>query len=1091
MSDTKIIIPKPSEIMRANRPHLYSDSENTDAYRLSESELSHNLETLTDRNQHKDFENFARKICEREICPNLRPQTGPEGGGDGKVDTETYPVDTKIAERWFFGNGITGAEKWGFAFSAKKDWSPKVRSDVKGIVDTARGYEKVFFITSRAARAKDRLRIEDELKTQYGITVTILDREWLIDRVFSNNHKDLAYVYLKAGSYDLSQLKVGPNDFQRQQALDEIEGRLSKLGDESPDYTQAISDTFEAASLSRKLERPPFETEGRFLRATTFARKYGLNVQLLRAVYEHAWTRFWWFDDVQAMQALYEQVEEIAFATDSAHHISKVCNLLQLLVGRVLNGHESADALSLTDRSNRLKLKLEELASDKSRPNNALHAETHLLFHNLSERSVAGSRDHFDEIWVGLSSIIDRASGLGEFPADLLDSLIDAISPIATDSKVFDALIEKLAEFMSERDKERKAGDIYLKQGERKLDADKPIEAIKSLGRAVVFFMKEESREEQFRALYCLSVGYRGVGLLWAARGAALAAIGLASALSEQDAEIRVQIIPSYSLLAMVSLQLGHITDFLSALQYLQILAGYLPLDEDSQTQMQEKLVEFDRLFACLLVALPDVELQRLVELPDILEQLQLFNARAALLYRLGYLDILRKDGSIPELTTDVEVREMMEIMASQPASRDLPKQIVLLDNKFNSVKTIVLGVNTHIEVSEDLAGYLLAEVHVSFLEAFVSTLLNSRTFPHRETLMVTIKQSNVVEKAITTFSAESGVLSISIPTVWDLTKTDHHAQFIQHLVEFGGEALTGTLIFEDPMKAIEELVGIERAFERATLFCRSGMLRHRFLGASAGQVSDWSYWIKRSYQPLDNAPVIYPKTPFNNHIDPFTPVEKFGDLKRHDNMSVSSIINQHLWDAAQWKGFLYGYSTPDQPPFLGLVFSDEQKGRAIFREWRERFGESDENDEIRISVIKGIDRGNPFHYRGNISRDLDVISKGDDRQFVSVSRLQTMEVDNHVNLNMFLSNLAVSGYYYLLPAVIGEDGNPKLIHEYTILKRKFNLREAWQVGTNDVDLMAIRPEDDVIIPDEQDNPPINELVEWRRQMDVKRNGNR
>jgi hypothetical protein len=32
---------KPSDIMRQKRPYLYSDSENTDAYRLNESELSH------------------------------------------------------------------------------------------------------------------------------------------------------------------------------------------------------------------------------------------------------------------------------------------------------------------------------------------------------------------------------------------------------------------------------------------------------------------------------------------------------------------------------------------------------------------------------------------------------------------------------------------------------------------------------------------------------------------------------------------------------------------------------------------------------------------------------------------------------------------------------------------------------------------------------------------------------------------------------------------------------------------------------------------------------------------------------------------
>lgn len=109
-----------------------SDSTVTDAHVLNSSEFSHFLDTLTERNQHKDFENFARKLCEREVCPNLRPQTGPEGGGDGKVDADSYPVASEISDRWFRGQANAGDKKWGVAISAMKRWSEKVRSDVEG-----------------------------------------------------------------------------------------------------------------------------------------------------------------------------------------------------------------------------------------------------------------------------------------------------------------------------------------------------------------------------------------------------------------------------------------------------------------------------------------------------------------------------------------------------------------------------------------------------------------------------------------------------------------------------------------------------------------------------------------------------------------------------------------------------------------------------------------------------------------------------------------------------------------------------------------------------------------------------------------------
>ncbi|TXR50450.1 hypothetical protein [Phyllobacterium endophyticum] len=1085
MEELSYNILKPSEIMRAKRPYLYSDSENTDAYRLSPSELSHQLDSLTDRNQHKDFENFARKVCEREIYPNLRPQTGPEGGGDGKVDTETHPVSTKISERWFVGDGTSGQEKCAFAFSAKKAWQDKVRSDVRGIVETKRGYEKIYFVTSRPIRNKDRLRIEDELTSQHGIIVTIFDREWLIDRVFSHNHKDLAFEHLNAGAHDPDSLKVGPNDFRRQQALNEIEDRLKNLGDKLSDHTQVISDTYEAASLSRRLEKPRYETEGRFQRATDVARKYGANYQLLRAVYEHAWTRFWWFDDVDGMQEMYEKVEQIAFATDLAHHISKVCNLLQLIVGRVLNEQEPANALSLYDRGTRLKSKLTNLAADRSRPNNALYAETLLVFHALNEKSLAGDRSNFDDTWRALLNIIERAKGLGEFPADLLDSVIDALSPYAPDSEVFDALVEKLAEFMSEREKELKAGQIYLNQGERKLEAEKPIDAIKWLGRAVVNFMKEESREEQFRALYNLAVGYRGAGLLWAARSAALAATTQAAALSELDAEVRIEMVPSLSLFTMISLHLGHITDFLSGVQYLQASSRLMPLDGGSRTRLQERFVEFDQLFACLLVDLPIEEIQRLSELPDILDRLHLFTARMSLLYRLGHLQTLRDDGSIPDGTTDEEIHDMISIMAAQPACRDLPKAIVLLDEDFGSAKTKIMGVDVRVSASGDLNGFLLAESHISFLEAFVSTLLNSGAFPHRESLEIHIEQLADANDASVEFIVNRGVLSVVVPVSWDPTQIDQHALFIEHLVRFGATALAHTVILRDNTNTLEQLVGIERAFDRATLFCRCGISRRRLLGGYAGKLSDWRHWIQRSYNLLDNAPLVFPKVLPEDTNGPREASTPFGELNSHRDLSVSSIINQDLWNGAGWQGMLYGYSTPDQPPFLGLMFGDEGRGRSIFEEWRKRFGRRDDQDEIRISVVKGIDRSNPFHYRGCICRDNEAISIHELRQIVVVSRMTTMTVSDHKNLELFQSNLERRGCYYLVPAFIGANGEHILATDHAILKRKFHVREAWRIGRHDIDAMAVRPTDDVVIPEGENNPPIHELFDWRREMEA------
>src|SRR5947209_3886990 len=82
----------PREFLKARRPERFSDSEPIIVPVLDRSILEYYLDTLTNRSQEADFARFALRLAEREVCPNLLPQTGPTGGGDSKVDSETYPV---------------------------------------------------------------------------------------------------------------------------------------------------------------------------------------------------------------------------------------------------------------------------------------------------------------------------------------------------------------------------------------------------------------------------------------------------------------------------------------------------------------------------------------------------------------------------------------------------------------------------------------------------------------------------------------------------------------------------------------------------------------------------------------------------------------------------------------------------------------------------------------------------------------------------------------------------------------------------------------------------------------------------------------
>jgi hypothetical protein len=185
-------IPNPSELMRARHPDLFSDTYADESVRLPRAVFEYHLETLTSRKQEYEFEHFCRIIAEREICPNLRVQTGPTGGGDSKVDTETYPVAAEIAERWWIGEPSAGAERWAFAFSAKKAWKQKLRADVDSILSTDRDYKRIYFFTNQFVSDKERAHQEDTLSKRAGVPVHIMDRAWIVEKVYSNDHVELA-----------------------------------------------------------------------------------------------------------------------------------------------------------------------------------------------------------------------------------------------------------------------------------------------------------------------------------------------------------------------------------------------------------------------------------------------------------------------------------------------------------------------------------------------------------------------------------------------------------------------------------------------------------------------------------------------------------------------------------------------------------------------------------------------------------------------------------------------------------------------------------------------------------------------------------
>ncbi|MGE0175372.1 MAG: tetratricopeptide repeat protein [Oligoflexales bacterium] len=1050
----------PSQFMRELRPENYSDTEDRVAYLLDAPSLEYHLDSITSRNQTQDFEIFCRKLCERTICPNLRAHTGPDGGGDSKVDTETYPVAEEIAALFYIGEARAAQERWAFAFSAKEDWKTKVKDDVKKVSETGRDYKKIFFVTSQFAKDKDRADLEDTLSNEYSIPVTIHDRSWIVKEIIENDRKDIAYNYLKIGEQKNDPFRLGPKDYSRTQQLADIEQSMNEPDSFKGMEQQRVTEALLAATLSRNMERPRTETDGRFLRAIRLAEADGTYRQKLEVKYEHIWTAFWWFDDYQFLKDSYEAIETLALQSDQATNLELLCNLLQLFVNSIVHDHLSREECKFEERTAKLKAALEKLAEDKDRPNNALEAQTSLLIMRMNQALLDDKHEELSNIWNDFSVALEKANGLGEFKADRLVKMVEVAGNIAGNDPAYNDLVEKTAEFVSSRKSEAEGALILLARA-KKLDFDNNFEMIRLLGKAAIGLTKKEYADQLIEALQLLMLAYRSAGLLWAARASCAFLAASLVMEGEENSELPVSFVPTMGICAWIALELGHIPDFLLAIQLLNGALATLPLTDNSKEKVGKNIQELDMALGSLFLNLDENELRKLENLPDILDALGLFMARSSLLYTLGHVNVLREDGSLPESESDEDVHRIFSMLASQPVAQNLNRPLVLNAEGPQTLSTGILGMTIDIHISGSIHSVLIAEAVLGSLEAFFATAIGQRIMPHTEKLQLNVVESAEVSKPSFELSAMDMTGTIIWPAELSPNNFENQGTIYKFWAEVSGDVLATCCVIEEVKKFLEKLYADEAVHHRMTMVTLASNSYHRVASRYISQISDWQDAIQQSYELNGERPALtlipFVEEKALEDYDIKSPSGRPPLPRNHKAYSVRSVLDIHAWDQAQWRGTAYAQYGPDQPPYMAFLYENEECGRKIFERWQERFGTQDENEEISLSIIRQLPGQNKHHYCILITSRLPESSDFKPNQIVTMaSRSITMTPDSDINLDRFLSSYKQSASFYLAPAVLSNNGSPEILTELAILKHNLNIKLAAELTKDDIEFMVL-----------------------------------
>lgn len=1074
----------PKAFLKARRPERFSDSITKDVGKLDRSVLEFQLSTLNRRNMELAFEDFAKKLCEKVICPNLLEQTGPVAGGDGKVDTQTFPVSEQSKVLWYIGiDANSNNERWAFAVSTQEDWKAKCKKDIRKIKSTGRDYTKAFFVTNMYAKSNHRSALEDSLNKETGIDVRILDISWILDQIFTNGYEKLAIDCLSIDIDWRREIELGVNDYARNIRLNELETLIKNEIETSKILPHQLDWLLELAVLSKELEKPSIETQGFFLRAIRAAEKFGTTFHKFNAHYQYAWAAYWWFEDMDIFGEQLLLCFQIAKGIDQSGQWGDVISLLGLY-SSFYRGSENDSDLDIKSLLSEANGELNKLAEKDERPSNSLMSRIYI---ELLKLHSIENIDQASAIFSSMHEIMKEGENLVGFSFNEVSNLVTELDSFFGELESYENLLNYITEYTSRREGEVRGAVLWLKRGAKRLESNQPYQSIKLIGRSLAALYKKESKKNLYAALNILSAAYKKVGLLWASRASLLLSASIVTDEFWRSGEILSAQVYAYMRLAKVELQLGRLNYALAWWELATVVASQVEEETISETEY----LSFDAYLSQCILNTPIDELRSIQRLPDLLDKVQLLVSRSMLLYSLGHEELLKKEY---EININDEYIDYLKMVRDLDLGVPAPK-LIDCEKRYSQLKSYVLGCEIRVSFPFRSPLVELAETLLSVIESFLSTGMVDQVFVYESLLEIEITAddddkieiSHEVDDASRTL--KMNILCSSFTP--DMLNISGQRIIQEWLHKFVIDVFSRMVKPKDTERTLESMLGEDRALERSVSFGSCFVGLQNIMGNDAvirikSLLHDSEYKkydILRSLPWDSSLPKAKPATKPLTDLKPGNgnPPEELTDSESlsHKDIKVQDLIKIRLWNRTLWRGTGYALY-PNGDVELTLLFENEQAAEAIFADLENEIGSEDIKDRLRISIIRGIDRKNPAHYRVCISENFTFHSN---KTVHMIARKNTMTPSTSENLDRFLSVFDERKSYFLSYASVKNERiiNNSLTKKKSIRKFHINVLDAWTIGPNDIEVMAIHSDDDPLIPEGVSNAPIIDSLKRMR----------
>lgn len=1038
---------------RRLRPEKFSDTFVVYELPLTKEIFAFQMERLSVEKKQNEFERFVIRCASRLITPNIKPQTDPDGHGDGKVDGETYQVASEISDRWYVANGCKSDEKWAIAISCVEKWKPKLESDVKKIVDTGRGYTKVLFFSNRKIKSSIIQDTQESLGRKYGIVVEIYDASWCESSALYNGCRDIALEELNfSDDYRRKSIKEGPLDKKRRERLEELEKALPLRNVDGLD-TQYVDDLMETYVLSRGLERPRQETEGRFARAMRECESHGTTQQRYNIIYDHGWTSFFWFEDVDATYQDYLKMKEMVDDLYNVFRVEKLTNLLTNLENVVRIG--LFDESTLGTEVEYIKSLQDRIGKDSPNSPSKLYLDIYVVEHRLINHLM--SDEPIEKDLAELEPLLLSSVNYPDIGFNAQYTIMSELGRLAGDNEQFESLVDKMANLLAESRSEVEAARVHLERGVQHMDAHRMEQAVRQFGFCVQTFEKEDCEEELVKACGMMGMAMYEMDLPFCAEAYLIKSASTLVREFYSQGIIEHLLITVLDKLCEIELMTGRFVMFLNWRELMWVLSRNA--DFGNEPAFEEGDMMYDASWACRFAETP-LDTYPSSVMPNILDRNGMPISSNFLKYRLGYKEEV--DSRFMEDFGD----NWEDLLVKQPVLKQVFCDMNVSTIGEASLHTKVNNCIFDISFQNTRDNYLTAATFLAAVESLLSTAGYKDLVIVNQKISILIEECDSDSEFISTERSDEYVLRLNRGSFDGSSLWECFSEFIARF--FCTNTLT-RLGIEDFIKDKHDR---ECLFGRVSALMNTGNHFKSILG------NDFKHYLEDWGRDGDK---IYALKGVAKEL-PRIEREK----SKQDTMTFLSISSDiKFWEQAGWKGcgFIFD-ERHETPPMFALAFKNIEYGNKIFEGWKSASKEGNLN--IVIYLVSGINRDNRYHYRVCVAPDMAKLVGQDSKRFVAtLCRKHTMTPSNDLNFRRLREEYSKYGGCWMLPLEL--DARNRIVQPRDFSRvfkfTRIEFREAFEISTSDLAKISLESDDIPFIPEgrENDAPVIKVLEELRK----------